>query len=224
MVSQVIKYLTYAILQQSWKTSVMYWSYSRGGCNQLQVRLPHLYLSCSLWTHIRLALSTGINHQQLPPPRPIYTTPHSPPQFFFGAVGKVKVYTWNPILQQDTIEFLFFGPKLLYGMLVIGPKDTTIALKKKTMMRSLLWACWYRGGKYTWLLIHWVTASCVPLFVYDCKILNGSFFQVKMLRFRICIGPETLVHFTKRMVKSFYYHNSTLPQWKPPGLSGLSGP
>lgn len=213
MVSQVIKYLTYVILQHSWKTSVMYWSYSRGGgCNQLQVHLPHLYLSCSLWTHIRLALSTGINHQQLPHPRPIYTTPHSPPQFFFGAVGKVKVYTWNPILQQDTLEFVFFGAKLLYGMLLIGPKDTTIALKTN------------KQCKYTWLLTHWVTASCVPLFVYDCKILNGSFFQVKMLSFRICIGSETLVHFKKRIVKSFYYHNSTPPQWKPPGLSGLSGP
>lgn len=53
---------------------------------------PSLSFMLSVDSH-QTGFDTGINHQQLPHPRPIYTTPHSPPQFFFGAVGKVKVYT-----------------------------------------------------------------------------------------------------------------------------------
>lgn len=219
MVSQVIKYLTYAILQQSWKTSVLYWSYSRGGgCNQLQVHLPHLYLLCSLWTRIRLALTLESITNNSPTHGP--SIPHSPPQFFFGAVGKVKVYTWNPILQQDSLEFLIFGPKLLYDMLVIGPKDTTIALKKKTNTWDHCCERADTGEESThgFLYTEWLRHACLsPCMIV--KFWTVHFFKLKC--FRVWIGSETLVHFKKRMVKSFYYHNSTPPQWKPPGLSGL---
>lgn len=147
MVSQVIKYLTYAILQQSWKTSVLYWSYSRGGgCNQLQVHLPHLYLSCSLWTCIRLALtleSITNNSPTHSPSIPHHTHLHS---FSLEQWEEWKC-THETRFCSRTLEFLFFRPKLLYGMLVIGPKDTTIALKKKTIHEIIAVSVLIQGRK-----------------------------------------------------------------------------
>lgn len=180
---------------------------------------PSLSFMLSVDSH-QTGFDTGINHQQLPHPRPIYTTPHSPPQFFFGAVGKVKVYTWNPILQQHSLEFLIFGPKLLYDMLVIGPKDTTIALKKKTNTWDHCCVRADTGEESThgFLYTEWLRHACLsPCMIV--KFWTVHFFKLKC--FRVWIGSETLVHIKKRMVKSFYYHNSTPPQWKPPGLSGL---
>lgn len=116
--------------------------------------------------------------------------------------------------------FLIFGPKLLYDMLVIGPKDTTIALKKKTNTWDHCCERADTGEESThgFLYTEWLRHACLsPCMIV--KFWTVHFFKLKC--FRVWIGSETLVHFKKRMVKSFYYHNSTPPQWKPPGLSGL---